>query len=156
MILSELLKSKRETKNLLLREVASMIDTDTALISKIENGDRKPTREQIDKLAIALDVEHSKLLKLWLSEKVYDDVKGEDLAIEEEKLTGKYIRPIVLFQAQSNIKGKNNTTFQKTKEQLIKIKIPEEQIKIKTSGIDELKGIDLMAKDCPVKYIGFV
>lgn len=77
----------------------------------------------------------------------------ELLAVEEEKLTGKYIRPIILFQAQSNIKGKDNTTFQKIKEQLIKIKIPEEQIKIKTSGIDELKGIDLMAKDCPVKYI---
>ena len=72
---------------------------------------------------------------------------------EEEKATGKYIRPIILFQAQSNIKGKDNTTFQKIKEQLIKIKIPEEQIKIKTSGIDELKGVDLMAKNCPVRYI---
>ena len=77
----------------------------------------------------------------------------ELLAIEEEKLTGKYIRPIILFQAQSNIKGKDNTTFQKIKEQLVKLEIPEEQIKIKTSGIDELKGIDLMSKDCPVKYI---
>jgi type III restriction enzyme len=77
----------------------------------------------------------------------------ELLAIEEEKLTGKYIRPIILFQAQSNIKGKNNTTFQKIKEKLVALKIPEEQIKIKTSGIDELKGIDLMSKDCPVKYI---
>ena len=77
----------------------------------------------------------------------------ELLAIEEEKLTGKYIGPIILFQAQSNIKGKDNTTFQKIKEQLVKLQIPEEQIKIKTSGIDELKGIDLMAKDCPVKYI---
>jgi len=77
----------------------------------------------------------------------------ELLAKEEEKETGKYIRPIILFQAQSNIKGKNNTTFQKIKEQLIKLKIPEEQIKIKVSGIDELKGIDLMAKDCPVRYI---
>ncbi|KJJ38741.1 DEAD/DEAH box helicase [Aequorivita vladivostokensis] len=77
----------------------------------------------------------------------------ELLAIEEEKLTGKYIGPIILFQAQSNIKGKDNTTFQKIKEQLVKLQIPEEQIKIKTSGIDELKGIDLMAKGCPVKYI---
>jgi len=74
-------------------------------------------------------------------------------AQEEEKETGKYIRPIILFQAQSNIKGKNNTTFQKIKEQLVKLKIPEEQIKIKTSGIDELKGLDLMSKDCPVRYI---
>ena len=92
MILSELLKSKRETKNLLLREVASMIDADTALISKIEKGDRKPTREQIDKLAIALDIEHSKLLKLWLSEKVYEDVKGEELAIDAIKIALKRIK----------------------------------------------------------------
>lgn len=77
----------------------------------------------------------------------------ELLAIEEEKVTGKYIRPIILFQAQSNIKGKNNTTFQKIKEQLVKLQIPEEQIKIKTSGIDELKGINLNSKDCTVRYI---
>lgn len=74
-------------------------------------------------------------------------------AIEEEKVTGKYIRPIILFQAQSNIKGKDNTTFQNIKEQLVKLKIPEEQIKIKVSGLDELKGINLMSKACPVKYI---
>ena len=92
MMLSELLKSKRENKSLLLREVASMIDVDTALISKIEKGDRKPTREQIDKLAIALEIEHSKLLKLWLSEKVYEDVKGEEFAIEAIKLTLKRIK----------------------------------------------------------------
>jgi type III restriction enzyme len=79
--------------------------------------------------------------------------KLELLAIEEEKVTGKYIRPIVLFQAQSNIKGKDNTTFEKIKEKLISLKIPEEQVKIKVSGKDELEGVDLMAKDCPVRYI---
>ena len=91
-MLSELLKSKRERKSLLLREVASMIDVDTALISKIEKGDRKPTREQIEKLAIALEIDHSKLLKLWLSEKVYDDVKGEDMAIEAVKIALKRLK----------------------------------------------------------------
>jgi type III restriction enzyme len=77
----------------------------------------------------------------------------ELLAIEEEKITGKYIRPIILFQAQSNIKGKDNTTYIHIKEQLVKLKIPEEQIKIKVSGLDELKGLDLMSKDCPVRFI---
>jgi type III restriction enzyme len=77
----------------------------------------------------------------------------ELLAKEEEKETGKYIRPIILFQAQSNIKGKDNTTFQKIKEQLVKLRIPEEQIKIKVSGIDELKGINLMDRSCPIRYI---
>ncbi len=74
-------------------------------------------------------------------------------AVVEEKTTGKYIRPIILFQAQSNIKGKNNITFQNIKEKLVKLKIPEEQIKIKVSGIDELKDVDLMSRSCPVRYI---
>jgi type III restriction enzyme len=39
------------------------------------------------------------------------------------------------------------------KDKLVKLQIPEEQIKIKTSGIDELKGVDLMSKNCRVKYI---
>lgn len=77
----------------------------------------------------------------------------ELLAFEEKKTTGKYIRPIVLFQAQSDIKGKDNTTYIRIKEQLMKLKIPEEQVKIKVSGLDELKGIDLMAENCPVRYI---
>lgn len=92
MILSELLKYKRESKELLLREVASMIDVDTALISKIEKGDRKPTREQIEKLSVALDINYSNLLTLWLSEKVYEDVKGEDVAMEAIKIALKRIK----------------------------------------------------------------
>lgn len=92
MTLSELLKSKRETKNLLLRQVASMIDADTALISKIEKGDRKPTREQIEKLALALDIDYNKLLTLWLSEKVYEDVQGEQVALDAIKLALKRIK----------------------------------------------------------------
>lgn len=92
MTLSELLKSKIETKKLLLREVASMIDADTALISKIEKGDRKPTREQIEKLALALDIDYNKLLTLWLSEKVYEDVQGEQVALDAIKLALKRIK----------------------------------------------------------------
>ncbi len=78
--------------------------------------------------------------------------KLEWLAIEQEKGGGKYIRPIVLFQAQSKT-NEDNTTFEKLKEQLLKTGIPEEQIKIKTAEKDELKGIDLMSKSCPVRYI---
>jgi len=77
----------------------------------------------------------------------------EALAQKEEKETGKYIRPIILFQAQSNIRGKDNTTFDKIKEQLVKLGIDKEEIKIKVSGNDELKGIDLMSKSCKVRYI---
>ncbi len=78
--------------------------------------------------------------------------KLELLAIEEEKNGGKYIRPIVLFQAQPKTSD-DNTTFEKLKEQLLAIGIPEEQIKIKTANKDEIKGIDLMDKECQVRYI---
>lgn len=78
--------------------------------------------------------------------------KLELAAQEQEKNGGRYIRPIVLFQAQSKT-NEDNTTFLKVKNLLLKIGIPEEQIKIKTAEKNELKGIDLMAKGCPVRYI---
>ncbi len=80
-------------------------------------------------------------------------------AIEEEKKGGKYIRPIVLFQAQPK-NGKDflneeeeKSNVQKLKEKLIELKIPAEQIKIKTANINEIKGIDLMSAACEVRYI---
>lgn len=83
----------------------------------------------------------------------------ELLAGEEEKKGGKYIRPIVLFQAQpKNGKDFQNeeeekSNVQKLKEKLIELKIPAEQIKIKTANINEIKGVDLMSKKCEVRYI---
>ncbi|WP_211352174.1 DEAD/DEAH box helicase [Dinghuibacter silviterrae] len=81
-------------------------------------------------------------------------------AKEDEENGGKYIRPIVLFQAQPR-NAKDNTTFEKLKEKLIELKIPAERIKIKTADINELKEFDdtskypngLMDKACPVRYI---
>ena len=64
----------------------------------------------------------------------------------------RYIRPIVLFQAQSKTKD-DNVTFEKIKQELLALQIPENQIKIKTATINELKGIDLMSSECEVRYI---
>lgn len=70
----------------------------------------------------------------------------------EKDQNGTYIRPIVLFQAQP--KGKENAeTFEKLKAELIEIGIPQEQIAIKTSEINELKGVNLLAADCSIRYI---
>lgn len=78
--------------------------------------------------------------------------KLENLAKKQENEGGKYIRPIVLFQAQSKTND-DNTTFEKLKEQLLSLGISKSHIKIKTANIDELKGIDLMSKECEVRYI---
>lgn len=76
----------------------------------------------------------------------------EAQAIEAENRGGSYIRPIVLFQAQP--KGKEDaTTFEKLREQLVAIGIPEEQIAIKTADVNELKKVDLLSRECPIRYI---
>lgn len=76
----------------------------------------------------------------------------EKQAIEAEKKGGAYIRPIVLFQAQPNINAESET-FDKIKKMLIAIGIPENEIAIKTSEIDDLKKVDLLSKDCDIRYI---
>lgn len=76
----------------------------------------------------------------------------ENKAKKQQEQGGKYIRPIVLFQAQPKI-ADDNITFEKIKEKLIDGGIPEGQVKIKTANKDEIKNIDLMSDSCEVRYI---
>jgi len=76
----------------------------------------------------------------------------ETEAKTEEKNGGKYIRPIVLFQAQPKSKD-DNITFEKIKKKLIEYGIPENQIKIKTAQKNEIQNLDLMSRDCAVRFI---
>lgn len=78
--------------------------------------------------------------------------KLERAAIEAEKSGAPYIRPIVLFQAEPKTKD-DNATFERVKSMLLEKKIPEEQIKIKTADKNELQNVNLLSKDCPVRYI---
>jgi type III restriction enzyme len=76
----------------------------------------------------------------------------EEFAKKAEEKGGGYIRPIVLFQAEP----KNNddtTTFEKVREILLELNIPKEHIAIKTADINELNNVDLMSRDCDVRYI---
>ena len=87
---------------------------------------------------------------------VIDSALHLQRSLEEtaKKQKGRYIRPIVLFQAESKQTGtEDRATFEKIKQNLLDLRIPEEQIKIKTAEIDELKGHDLMSPACPVRYI---
>lgn len=76
----------------------------------------------------------------------------EVLADKAEASGGGHIRPIVLFQAEPKNKD-DNTTFEKVKQVLLDLNIPSEHIAIKTANVNELKGVDLMDRHCPVRYI---
>lgn len=75
--MKNLLKTARENKNLKTREVAQQLGIDQALVSKFENGNRKPTREQIVKLASILEIDYETLMVAWLKEKILYEI-GDD------------------------------------------------------------------------------
>ncbi|HQV36425.1 MAG TPA: helix-turn-helix transcriptional regulator, partial [Flavobacterium sp.] len=72
--MKNLLKNAREQKNLKTREAAKLLEIDQALVSKFENGSRKPTREQIPKLASILEIDYETLMVAWLKEKILYEI----------------------------------------------------------------------------------
>ncbi len=89
--LGEILKSAREEKCLILRKVAAEVDIDQSLISKFEKSERKPTKEQIERLAKFYGLSEKVLKIYWYSEKIVADLKdaestSEILKVAEEKI----------------------------------------------------------------------
>ena len=87
-----------------------------------------------------------KLPVIVYNRKSQSDVYGDAINIRrkleiqakaEQAETGRYIRPIVLFQAQPRT-GTESTTYDKIKNTLIEAGIPQEEIAIKTGDKDEL------------------
>jgi len=92
MLFGNKVRELREEKGLLLREVAALLEVDTATVSKIELGSRSIKKEQIKLLADILDADVGELHTLWLASKVYEIIEGErsgidatNIAIEELK-----------------------------------------------------------------------
>lgn len=77
-----LLKQARLQKGITIREVAQLLSIDPALISKFENGSRKPTRDQVMKLAAVLGTDAQTLLIAWLKERILYEIGDDDLALK--------------------------------------------------------------------------
>ena len=80
--LGQELRKIRESKNILLRQVASYLEIDTAMISKIERGERNLNRNQVIRLAEYYGVSQDKFLTLWVCDKVLNSVENEPFAIK--------------------------------------------------------------------------
>lgn len=77
-----LLKNAREQKGLKTREVAQILGIDQALISKFENGSRKPTKDQVPKLASLLGIDFEILMVAWLKEKILYEIGQDEFALK--------------------------------------------------------------------------
>ena len=77
-----LLKNAREQKGFKTREVAHLLGIDQALISKFENGSRKPTKDQIIKLASLLEIDFETLMIAWFKEKILYEIGQDEFALK--------------------------------------------------------------------------
>jgi hypothetical protein len=92
MMFADKLKELREKKQLLQRQLASALEIDTPMYSRIERGERKAKREQVILLAKLLGTNEKELLQLWLADKVYDVLAEEDCADGVINMVAKNIR----------------------------------------------------------------
>lgn len=88
----EMIRSLREARSMLLREVAAALQIDPSLLSRIETGEKRATRDQVIQLAKILKADESELLVNYLSDKIVYELINEDLAMEammaaEQKIT---------------------------------------------------------------------
>lgn len=73
------IRELRENQQLLLRQVAAYLEIDTALLSKIERGERKPSKQQLLKIAEFLKADSEEFLTLWLADKIETTIAEEPL-----------------------------------------------------------------------------
>ncbi|MDN3492220.1 helix-turn-helix domain-containing protein [Winogradskyella bathintestinalis] len=78
----EYIRSLREKRNMLLREMAANLNMDVAYLSKIERGNRTARREQVEDLAKVLNKNKDELLNLWMADKIVNMIKDESNSTE--------------------------------------------------------------------------
>lgn len=78
MLLGQKIKELRLKNGVLQRQLASFLEIDTPMFSKIERGDRRAKRTQVVQIANYFNVDEKELLTLWGADKVLDAVEDEE------------------------------------------------------------------------------
>lgn len=84
--IGEIIRQKREEKGLLLRQVASLLEIDQALLSKIERGQRNATKQLIINLAPILEMDERELLIQYFSDKIAYELVSEEIGKDTLKV----------------------------------------------------------------------
>lgn len=90
--IGEIIREQRESKGMLLKEVATALDVDLSLLSRIERGDKRPTRNHISKLSQILQIDERELVVAYLSDRLVYEIRDEDLATEALKMAEQKIK----------------------------------------------------------------
>ena len=112
-------KNIREERNLLLEELTKSTGISKAVLSRIENGKRLPTREQVNQLCTYYKAERNEIIVQWLSDKLVYEVQDEDFALEAMQVAEEKIK----YGTNSN--GQSNNFVLSLNEHKQKIKIED-------------------------------
>lgn len=114
-------------------------------------------REEMIKLPIELRDFPNSGWKETLAETKGARDRLEEIAMQAQEVENRYIRPIAVIRVDRTGKNQRDGTrvhALDARDELINVLgVPAEQVKVKSSEQDELKGIDLMEDTCPVRYI---
>ena len=89
--IGELIRTLREKEGYPLRKVAAFLDIDQAVLSKIERGQRKLTKEQVIKLADFFNYNEKEMLVTFFSDQIIYEIGTEKYAKEALKVAEKKI-----------------------------------------------------------------
>lgn len=90
----DLIRSKREEQEMLLRHLSAELDIDTAMLSKIERGEKTAKREHIEPLAKLFNIDYNELFSLWLADQVFQLVENEEQALQALQIAEKELKSI--------------------------------------------------------------
>jgi len=90
-MIGEKIRELREANNILIRQLAAQLDIDTALLSKMERGDRLFRKEDLTKIANIFPVSEQELLTLWLADRILKALEAESYQKEALELVIKRI-----------------------------------------------------------------
>jgi predicted nucleotidyltransferase/DNA-binding XRE family transcriptional regulator len=76
------LRGLRLQRKLSLRQVAGTVGIDVAILSKVERGKRRISKELVLKMASLYNHDAEELMVLFLSDKIMDEIGHEDLALK--------------------------------------------------------------------------
>ena len=78
MLLGKRIRELRNKNGVLQRQLASLLEIDTPMLSKIERGDRRAKRAQIVRLANYFQIDEKELLTVWVADKILEAVADEN------------------------------------------------------------------------------
>lgn len=80
------LKELRELNGFVQRQIAALLEIDTAYISKMESGDKQISRDHLKKLATVYKVPEKELITLWVADKIIKIIDKEKVGKEALQL----------------------------------------------------------------------